>query len=282
MQSRRRRETFIGLLVALLATASVVALGGAAASAAKDNVTTFAAKLGGKAIGGDPEGRGTASLEVKRAKRKLCYAVQADDVEKGKFYLGEGKKGEPGDAVLTLFSPKVSKPGPKGCMKKVNGELLDEILTHPKRYFVALENDEYPDGALRGQLRPSSGAPQGGYSATDCYILIDDDTGQGLDFNTGQLTTPTPINGSGVRYSATEDHSVTTCIAQRTYNFPDGTVKVYAKDRLIGSNVYSCVTTGKYKCFGPREGSTTSGYTLRVIYYVCIPGAWPPAYYCPR
>jgi len=282
MESGPASWTFIGLLLALLATATAVALGGGAALAAPEVDTELAAKLTGDAVDGDPDGRGTARLDLRRSKRKLCYEVAAQDIEKGRVFVGEGAKGEQGTRVLTLFSRRYERRGLKGCVQNVPAKLLDGMEAHPKRFFVEFANREYPKGAIRGWLRESSGGPQGTYSATDCYIYLDDDTGEGNDFATGQHTTPTPINGGGVRYLATEDHSVTTCIASRTYDLPNGTIKVYAKDRLIGSNVYSCTATGIYKCFGPREGSTTSGYTLSVIYYVCIPGAWPPAYYCPR
>ena len=272
-----------GAFGAIVATAALsAALGGGAAIAASDGKTNLRAEMNGKATGAP--GEGTATLELDRSKRKLCYEVETEEAGKGRVFIGRGAKGERGSAELTLFSRKAKKPGLKGCLKRVSGKLLDEIAAEPKGYFVAVASHDFPDGAIRGQLKPAGkgvGADLG-YSATDCYIYLDDDTGEGHDFATGQSTTPTPINGGGVRYLATEDHSVTTCIAQRTYTFPQGTIKVYAKDRLIGSNVYSCTATGIYKCFGPREGSTTSGYTLSVIYYVCIPGAWPPAYYCPR
>ena len=270
-----------GLFLTVVAVAAIGAIAsGGAALAAPGGQSTFRADLTGEETGA--AGEGTASIELDRAKKKLCYAIETEGAEKGRVFLGKGAKGDDGRLVLTLFSRNAEKPRLKGCVKRVPTSLINDIAGAPKDYFVAAASSEFPDGALRGQLRPGAPGAGSGYSATDCYIYLDDDTGEGHDFATGQDTTKTPINGQGVRYLATEDHSITTCIAQRTYTFPQGTIKVYAKDRLIGSNVYSCTATGIYKCFGPREGSTTSGYTLSVIYYACIPGAWPPAYYCPR
>jgi hypothetical protein len=274
------------LLIALpslaLAAAVCVSLAGTVAIAGGKGEVDLRAEMDGKATGG--AGRGATSLSLDPSRRKLCYEIETDGAEKGRAFIGRGAKGDRGSPVLTLFSRSVEGRGLRGCVDDVSRDLLEDMAAEPSDYFAALTSREFPDGAIRGQLRrfnPRPGAGSG-YSATDCYIYLDDDTGEGHDFATGQSTTPTPINGGGVRYLATEDHSVTTCIAERTYTFPQGTIKVYAKDRLIGSNVYSCTATGIYKCFGPREGSTTSGYTLSVIYYVCIPGAWPPAYYCPR
>lgn len=246
--------------------------------------TTLSAKLDGKSIRADPNGRGTALLKLEPAKRRLCYAVHAARVEKGRVFIGKGANGDRGRPVLTLFGPGAKNRGLSGCVRNLPSRLITNMGAHPGQFFVAVSNHEFPNGAIRGQLRhsPNRAIPASGYSATDCYIYVYDDTGEGHDFATGQSTTPTPINGTGVRYLAGEDHSVTTCIVSRSYNFGKGTVKVYAKDRLIGSNVYSCTTTGIYKCFGPREGSTLRGWTLKVVYYVCIPGASPLPHYCPR
>lgn len=261
---------------------AVLTVGSSPATAARGNgVSALSAELGGKSIGADQNGRGAVSLRVDPSKRELCYAVHADGVEKGRVFIGQGAKGDRGHSVLTLFGRGAKGRSLTGCVKNVSRRLLVSIGAHPRQFFVAVSNHQFPNGAIRGQLRHSR-SPRTSYSATDCYIYVYDDTGEGHDFATGQSTTPTPINGAGVRYLAGEDHSKTTCIVSRSYSFSKGTVKVYAKDRLIGSNVYSCTATGIYKCFGPREGSTLKGWTLRVVYYVCIPGASPLPYYCPR
>ena len=255
-------------LTAILSSGAVAAGGGA-------DPTTLSTKLEGK-------GRGRAFLKLNPSYRKLCYAVHADGVDKGRVFIGKGRKGNRSHSVLTLFGPNIKHGGLRGCLSNVSTSLIRSLAAHPGQFFVAVANRRYPHGAIRGQLRHSPPGPAAAYSATDCYVYLYDDTGEGHDFATGGQTTPKPIDGTGTRYLAGEDHSVTTCIVNRTYNFPRGTIKVYAKDRLIGSNVYSCTATGIYKCFGPREGSTLKGWTLRVVYYVCIPGASPLPGYCPR
>ena len=244
-------------------------------------VSALSAVLEGKSIGADQSGRGAAFLRLDPSKREVCYAVRAGGIEKGRVFLGKGATGARGHSVLTLFGPGAGNRGLTGCVRNVSRRLIMDVGAHPGQFFVAVANHQFPHAAIRGQLRRSRSV-HASYSATDCYIYVYDDTGEGHDFATGQSTTPTPIDGTGVRYLAGEDHSKTTCIVSRTYTFPKGTVKVYAKDRLIGSNVYSCTTTGIYKCFGPRDGSTLKGWTLRVVYYVCIPGASQRPGYCPR
>jgi CHRD domain-containing protein len=268
----------------VLAVAICMSIGGTATVAARDDGSTLSAKMDGKAIGADRDGRGTAFIQLKRSKRKVCYSLDASEIEKGRVFIGEGAKGDRGRSVLTLFNPSDKSSRLSGCVRNVSRTLLANLAAHPNQFFVAVSNHKFPHGAIRGQLRASApGQSSPNYSLTDCYIYVNDDTGDGLDFSTGQPTTPTPIDGTGVRYLAGEDHSETTCIVNKNFDkFPNGTVKVYAKDRLIGSNVYSCVTTGKYKCFGPQPGSTTSGWTLRLFYYVCIPGASQRPYYCPK
>jgi hypothetical protein len=274
------------LIVACTAAGCVViavsAIGSSAAITEHGNAAfALSAKLEGRPIGADRNGRGTAFLRLDPSKREVCYAVHAEGVEKGRAFIGDGAKGVHGHSVLTLFGPGAKSRGLTGCIRYVSRRLMTDIGAHPGQFYVAVANHQFPRAAIRGQLRRSR-ALHASYSATDCYIYVYDDTGEGHDFATGQSTTPTPIDGTGVRYLAGEDHSKTTCIVSRTYTFPKGTVKVYAKDRLIGSNVYSCTTTGIYKCFGPRDGSTLKGWTLRVVYYVCIPGASQRPSYCPR
>ncbi len=261
---------------------AVLTLGSSAATAARGTgVSALSAELGGKSIGADQNGRGAAFLRLDPSRRTLCFAVHAAGVEKGRVYIGQDGMGDRGRSVLTLFGRGAKSRSLTGCVEHVSRSLLVSLGAHPGQFFVAVANHRFPRGAIRGRLRHSRSL-RASYSATDCYIYVYDDTGEGHDFATGQSTTPTPINGTGVRYLAGEDHSKTTCIVSRSYNFPKGTVKVYAKDRLIGSNVYSCTATGIYKCFGPREGSTLKGWTLKVVYYVCIPGASPLPHYCPR
>jgi hypothetical protein len=288
----RRRLTFsyVPLLIAALIAVGGIALlstgafsSAAAAASGGSGGSTLNATMEGKSIGADPNGRGAVRLELHAAERKLCYAIDADNVGKGRVFIGEGAKGARGHSVLTLFAPSLKSRGLSGCLTNVARSLIADLSAHPGQFFVAVSDHEFPNAAIRGQLRHSTpGPPSSTYSATDCYIYVYDDTGEGYDFATGASTTPTPIDGTGVRYLAGEDHSAATCIVSKAYKLANGTVKVYAKDRLIGSNVYSCVTTGVYKCFGPREGSTTSGWTLRVVYYVCIPGASKRPDYCPR
>jgi hypothetical protein len=124
------------------------------------------------------------------------------------------------------------------------------------------------------RLPPGAIGPNG---LANCELILQDDTGLALHVP-GETT---PIDGHGVesllgRVSSTWDCKITDRI-EVTHSAPlapfHGIVDMSIENPLIGSNRYSCQTQGDFRCFGPRDGSNLSGSDLKVIYYVCVPGA---------
>jgi hypothetical protein len=54
--------------------------------------------------------------------------------------------------VLTLFRGTERSPV-SDCLKGISKGEIRDIEKQPKDFFVALENNEFPRGAIRGQLR---------------------------------------------------------------------------------------------------------------------------------
>jgi hypothetical protein len=59
--------------------------------------------------------------------------------------------GEPGPVVVPL-NPPPTDGSSTGCANNVERRLLRNIMQHPERYYVNVHNEEFPAGAVRGQL----------------------------------------------------------------------------------------------------------------------------------
>ena len=68
-----------------------------------------------------------------------------------------GAPDEQGPAKLVLFRARDGIPGTgtyKGCVKNVKRGLLRSLGSNPSDYYVNLYTRTYPQGTVRGQLKP--------------------------------------------------------------------------------------------------------------------------------
>lgn len=103
---------------------------------------------------GDPNGRGKARFRINDEKNKLCYRISYRTVPKvTAAHIHQGGPKESGPVIVFLSDgPDVESPM-KGCVNDVKRADLRRIQRHPRRFYVNLHSEEYPDGAIRGQLR---------------------------------------------------------------------------------------------------------------------------------
>lgn len=116
-----------------------------AASAAP---ATLATTLSGanETAGGDPDGTGTFSVEVDADAGDFCYTLKAAEI--GKFtaaHVHSGAAGSDGAPVLTIDLAEDM------CIA-AEPDLLRPMVANPADYYVNVHSDEFPKGALRGQL----------------------------------------------------------------------------------------------------------------------------------
>ena len=100
---------------------------------------------------GDKGGSGTAHATLIISEDRLCYSLEASDIEPAtKAHIHEGTAEERGPTVVELDPPPEDRTS-SGCTD-VNPALLRNLLEKPQRYYVDVHNKEFPHGAIRGQL----------------------------------------------------------------------------------------------------------------------------------
>lgn len=137
----------------LTSAAAAAALLAASTALARDTgTTTFRVTLEGEVevTPGDPDGSGTALIRVNPRREELCYTLRVRMIEPATAaHVHEAPAGSAGPVVVGLQAP--SSGMSRGCVAIDRQQAL-EIINNPEDYYVNVHNQEYPDGALRGQL----------------------------------------------------------------------------------------------------------------------------------
>jgi hypothetical protein len=141
------------LLLAALAIAALPAL----AAAGPNDTTQLSAKLkGGQEVPGpgDRNGKGEGFFAVKPKKHKVCFQLSWERIEQPSAgHIHKGAKGIAGDIKVLLFDQAPPTSTVEDCVKDVKKKLLKRIAKSPEKFYVNVHNADYPDGAIRGQLR---------------------------------------------------------------------------------------------------------------------------------
>jgi hypothetical protein len=153
---------FIGIAVLTLVLSAVGAVMTASGALADPKTATFTIQLSGAeevcptAPGtcGGP-GTGTATIEIDRNARTLCYAITTQNVALPLLaaHIHVAPVGEAGPVVIPLFTQPVNSPtvGPT-CLTGLDKNLLKDIIRNPENFYVNVHNAPFPNGAVRGQL----------------------------------------------------------------------------------------------------------------------------------
>jgi hypothetical protein len=131
-----------------------VAMGAALiAGAAGAQEVTLSAKLTGAAETppGDPDGSGTASVKVDPATAQVCYEIKVAGIGQATAaHIHKGAAGAGGPPVVPLAAPSTGSSS--SCAPASSKELAADLIANPRNYYVNIHNQEFPPGALRGQL----------------------------------------------------------------------------------------------------------------------------------
>lgn len=142
----------------LLATvAGCVALAGCATleeTVAEETADTYYATLTGaqEVGGGDPDGSGRAEISISDGFGQVCWDLN-DITGIGPItaaHIHAGRAGTNGPPVFTLRPAE--EGGYKGCTDGSEWT-QDRIEDNPDAFYVNVHTAQYPNGAIRGQLR---------------------------------------------------------------------------------------------------------------------------------
>jgi hypothetical protein len=165
--------TTLALVALVGATAlAIAALAGAspgkdqaksrAKPAAKAERVLFARLNGRNEIGpdgrrgaGDPDGRGGFTALI--AADQVCFGLTVDNIATpAAAHIHRGRRSQNGPIVVTLTAPSAGDPGASsGCVPPDGGNtaVLQEILKHPNHFYANVHTGDFPNGAVRGQLK---------------------------------------------------------------------------------------------------------------------------------
>ena len=148
-----RARTF--LTTALIGSAfALVGCATVEEAVAEKTTTTYNATLTGaqEVGGGDRDGAGRAEISISDNFGQICYDL--NDIRGiGPItgaHIHRGASGVNGPVVFTL--KPANEGGYKGCSDGAEWT-QDRIENNPQAFYVNVHTAEYPNGAIRGQLR---------------------------------------------------------------------------------------------------------------------------------
>jgi CHRD domain len=148
-------------------TATAIVLGVAtlaliAAGTAVAKTTQLQAELNGASEvpgPGDPDATGTAGMVLKekpgKPKGTICFVITFQGAAPIAGHIHQGAAGTDGPIVVPLFESAVTGPIFDDCVK-AKRRVVKKIAKSPEGFYVNLHSDEFPGGAIRGQLIPSA------------------------------------------------------------------------------------------------------------------------------
>ena len=108
----------------------------------------------GGSIIGDADGIGTALITLNAGLRTICWALTAEDIElpATASHIHRGPDGTAGPIVLGLTAPGPDASS-SGCANDVDRDLIRDILSNTREFYVNVHTTQHPPGAIRAQLK---------------------------------------------------------------------------------------------------------------------------------
>jgi hypothetical protein len=151
--------------VCLASVSSVLVLAGPTSASAPEVSSTYQAEnrhfsinlTSGEAPGGgDPNGKGLATLDLKPQEKTACFTIDWSRLggEVTALHLHVATRGSEGPHAIDFFNNQ-HFPGTaykaSGCVS-ATPETINAVINHPVDYYFNVHSSEFPKGALRGQL----------------------------------------------------------------------------------------------------------------------------------
>jgi Cu/Zn superoxide dismutase len=140
----------VGICVATLATATVVAVSAAAGP------TKYSASMSGTKEIPKNASKATGKATVTVTGKRLCYVITTTNLGEVPLaaHIHSAKAGKAGPVFVALFGKaKALKHGKvSGCVTTTAAK-LKAIAAKPSAFYANVHTQKYPAGALRGQLK---------------------------------------------------------------------------------------------------------------------------------
>ncbi|PYS72332.1 MAG: hypothetical protein DMF69_07895 [Acidobacteria bacterium] len=99
---------------------------------------------------GDPDGSGLFKFKVDAQQNRFCYELSASSIATATAaQIHSGGKDAVGPSLINLQPPTLGMS--KECIS-VDSDRLADMIKNPTNYYVSIQNAEFPEGAIRGQL----------------------------------------------------------------------------------------------------------------------------------
>lgn len=139
-------------MLVLIAVALIATLAPAASAGTQQR---FTVPLEGAQVvpgPGDPDGSGGVFVFLDRQTGRICFFVNTADVSTPftSVDLHRAPRGEVGPIVAEVYGP-TNDPDPSACLD-LDRALVRDIGKNQEDYYIDVHNDEFPEGAVRGQL----------------------------------------------------------------------------------------------------------------------------------
>lgn len=101
---------------------------------------------------GDEDGGGGVFMTLDRKSGEFCFYADTGNISTplSGVHLHRAPAGEVGPIVVELHGPS-SDTDVSGCLN-LGSELVRDISRNKDDYYIDFHNDEFPEGAIRGQL----------------------------------------------------------------------------------------------------------------------------------
>lgn len=121
---------------------------------ASSQEATFQVELTGPEASGDPDGRGEATVTLHPDENRVDVHLTYSNIAKPTaLFLRRGPTGLDGNVVMPIVIESDDGSTIAGQRVSAMPGVVATIAASPSDYYLVVMNEEYPVGALRGQLR---------------------------------------------------------------------------------------------------------------------------------
>jgi CHRD domain len=102
---------------------------------------------------GDPDGFGSASFTFDGD--RVCFGITVANLDAPVMaHIHRGGRSVNGPVVVPLTQPATGDPGASSGCVAIDAALAAEIQANPRGFYANVHTTAFPNGAVRGQLKP--------------------------------------------------------------------------------------------------------------------------------